>query len=115
MPDVPLFKERKELHGIIVHTIDDVRAALQADPSACLQSAPDAIFYAGGLYLLTMFRQAKAEFPGSDAIFILDCADASAEALAAMRMGHSHIRSAATEPLRAKLSDIAQQSGVVFL
>ena len=101
--------------AIIVHTIDDVRAALQADKNVTLQSAPDAIFYAGSLYLLTMFQQAKVEFPESDATFILDCGDAGAEAIAAIQMGHTHIRSTAPKPLLEKLQNIANQFGVTVI
>ncbi|MBY0407713.1 MAG: hypothetical protein K2Q01_08470, partial [Rickettsiales bacterium] len=35
-----------------------------------------------------------------------------AETVSAMRTGHTHIRSTAEEPLRAKLMDIAGQLGV---
>jgi len=100
---------------VIVHTIDDVRAALRsAQGPITLQSAPDAIFYAGSLYLLTMFQQAKAEFPDVGAIFILDCGDAGAETISAMQIGHTHIRTSAPQPLRAKLSDIAKQLDVTI-
>ena len=101
---------------IIVHTIDDVRAALQnATTPVTLQTAPDAIFYAGSLYLLLMFQSAKAEFPDTEAILILDCSDAGAEAISAMQMGHTHIRSSAAEPLRTKLRDIARQLNVIMV
>lgn len=104
-------------NAIIVHTLDDIRVALKAagEKTIILQSAPHAIFYAGELYLHTMFKQASAEFPNAKAIFILDCADAGAQAISAMRIGHTHIRSHAPEPLRAKLQDIANQLGVALL
>lgn len=102
---------------IIVHTLDDVRAALKTSSghTVIMQSAPDAIFYAGALYLLTMFQQASAEYPDCKATFILDCADSGAQAISAMQMGHTHIRSSAAAPLFAKLQDIANQLGVVLL
>jgi len=100
----------------IIHTIDDVRTALQnAKTPVTLQTAPDAIFYAGSLYLLMMFQNAKAEFPDVQATFILDCGDAGAEAVSAMQMGHTHIRSTAPEPLLVKLKDIARQLGVCII
>lgn len=102
--------------AIIIHSIDDARAAFKAASdlgvALTLQSAPHAIFYAGGLYLLTLFQQAQSEFPDVAAIFILDCGDAGAETVSAMHMGHKHIRSSALAPLFTKLHDIAQQLGV---
>ncbi len=99
---------------VIVHTRDDIVRALTSRHTV-LQSAPDAIFYAGPLYLLSMFAGAKREFAHVDAIFILDCADAGAQAVSAMQMGHTHIKSSAPAPLRAKLQDIAAQLDVVFM
>jgi len=100
---------------LIVHTLEQATALLALNRPVMLQSAPDAIFYAGALYLLSMFREAQKQYPGSDAVFILDCADAGAETIDAIQMGHTHIRSSAPEPLLAKLADIAKQANVIFL
>jgi len=101
---------------VIVHTPDHVRAALEAasEPHTpiTLQSAPHATAYAGSLYLKHMFTQVKMDFPQVDAIFILDCGDNGAESVAAMEMGHTHIRSSAPGALRTKLEDIAKQHHV---
>lgn len=80
-----------------------------------LQSAPDALLYAGALYLLQMYVQEKEAFPEVEARFILDCGKAGAEAVTAMRIGHTHIRTHAPEPLRDKLLDIAAQLGVTVM
>jgi len=96
---------------IIVHTLEHAKMALKAaaelNKPVTLQSAPDAIFYAGSLYLWQMFEQAKIYHPGVSAQFILDCGDAGAEAIAAIGIGHKHIR--VHDP---KLQDIAKQHGV---
>lgn len=106
------------MRPVVVHTLEQAHAALEAaaelKQSIVLQSAPDAIFYAGGLYLFHMFKQARAACPKAKAIFILDCADAGAEAIAAMQTGHTHIRSSAAPELRKKLADIAAQHGVTL-
>ena len=110
-----------ELFGrvIIVHTFEHVLAALEAaselNRSVALQSAPDAIFYVGSLYLLNMFEQGGKQFPQVDAVFILDCGDAGAEAVGALQAGHRYIRSSAPEALRAKLADIAQSCGAAMM
>lgn len=100
---------------ILVHTLEHACAALEAacDTSlrVTLQSAPAAACYAGSLYLLTLFQKAQARFPAAQARFILDCGEAGAEAVEAMRMGHRAIRSSAPPELAEKLADIARQLG----
>jgi len=103
---------------IIVHTLAqamgacETAAALQTPLT--LQSAPDAIFYAGSLYLLQLFAQAQAAFPGVKITCILDCSDAGAEAISAMQIGHKHLRSSAAPEIKVKLADIAEQMGVML-
>lgn len=101
---------------IIIHTLEHALAVLKAagKQPIILQSAPDAIYYAGGLYLLKLFEQACKAYPKAKAIFILDCGDAGAEAIAAMQSGHKHIRSSAAPKIRTKLADIAAQHNVAF-
>jgi hypothetical protein len=104
---------------IIVHSLGHALVALEsAQAIGCkvtLQSAPDAIYYAGGLYLFELFAQAKASYPKVEADFILDCSDAGAEAIAAMQTGHRLIRSSAPAPIREKLASIAAQCGAVVV
>lgn len=104
---------------IIVHTLEHTLAALEAaaelNSPLTLQSAPDAIFYAGSLYLLHMFEQAKKYHPGVSARFIIDCGDAGAEAISVMQMGHKFLRSDAPPEIREKLADIASQLGAQII
>ncbi len=104
---------------IVVHTLDDARAALKAAAESgqfvTLQSAPDAVLYAGSLYLLTLYRQACAEYPAAGSVFVLDCADAAAQALEAMRIGHTHIRIDAEPIVADKLRSAAEQLGVSII
>lgn len=104
---------------IIIHTPEQAKTVLEVAAGLkkplVLQSAPDAVFYAGSLYLLNMFRKAQEAVPAAKATFILDCADTGAEAIEAIQMGHTHIRSRAPEALRSKLADIAKQHKVKLL
>ncbi|MDE3015790.1 MAG: hypothetical protein KGI29_02575 [Pseudomonadota bacterium] len=104
---------------IIVHTIEHVESALAAAAESgkpvILQSAPEAIFYAGSLYLLHMYGQAKKYHPGVSSRFILDCGDAGAEAVAALQLGHMFLRSSAPPEIREKLADIAGQIGAELI
>jgi len=106
------------LRVVVVHTLEQAAAALaiaaELEKSIVLQSAPDAIFYAGALYLLKLFEQAQKSQPKAKAIFILNCGDARAEAISAMRMGHKHIRSNAAPELREKLASIAESHGITL-
>jgi hypothetical protein len=98
------------MQPLIVHTLDEAMDALsKAKKSIVLQSGSNAIFYAGPLYLLKLFEAAQAAYPNVDATFVLDCGNAGAEAIAAIEMGHKHIRSN-----NAKIIDIARQNGVAL-
>lgn len=98
---------------IVVHTLEDALAALEAAAElgkpVTLQSAPDALFYAGGLYLLHLFSEARKAYPDVDATCIIDCDGAGAETLQAMQTGHAHLRIA--EPDN-RIQDIAAQYGI---
>jgi hypothetical protein len=104
---------------IIIETIEQAKAALKAaaesDAEITLQTTPDAIFYAGSMYLLNMFRQAQAAYPYVKATFILDAGEAGAEVIAAIQDGHKNIKSNAKPEIRAKLRAIAAGHGVNFI
>lgn len=103
----------------IVHNLEQAREALkeaaESSENVTLQTAPDAIFYAGSLYLLNMFRQAQEAYPQVKATFILDCGDAGAEVIVAIQQGHKHIKSSAPLEIREKLREIATEHGVNFI
>ena len=100
---------------IIAHDLHHALAAMQAAHDLALpviiHSAPDAIYHTGAGYIFQMFKKAQEAFPDVDATFILDCADAGAETIAAMQTGHKTLRSRAPAPARGKLADIARQYG----
>lgn len=101
---------------IIVHTLEQVVDALEVakelKSSLILQSAPDAILYAGALYILHMFEEGRSLLPDVEAEYVIDCGETGAECVAAMQMGHTAIRSSAPPELLEKLADIAQQCDV---
>lgn len=104
------------LRPIIVHTQEHVLAALDAAAETqkplAMMSAPDAIHYAGSLYLLHMYAQAKKYYPQVEARFIVDCGDAGAEAVSAMQTGHRWLYVSAAREMQVRLADIAEQLGV---
>jgi len=95
--------------------IDALEVAAELNVPVTLQSPPEAIFYAGSLYLLHMFEFAQKACPKAKARFVIDAADSEAEAIAAMQTGHKHLRSNASEEIRTRLADIASQCGAEFI
>jgi hypothetical protein len=73
--------------AVIVHGLADARAALAVGVPVTLLSAPGAALFAGCLWWREMVAAARAEHPETDSIEILDCADASGMAMAALRSG----------------------------
>ena len=101
---------------IIAHTLIHMREAFAAADALqkplVLQTATGALRFAGAQYLLTMYDKAHALYPNVSSVLVLNCGDAGAETVSAMRIGHKHIRCSAPDMLKAKLADIAQQLGV---
>ena len=84
---------------VIVHGFRDAVAAL-ADGAAfgvangtpvTLLSAPGAALYAGCGWWRALVAEARAAHPEVPCLDILDCADATGDALAALRIGSRHL------------------------
>jgi hypothetical protein len=73
--------------AVIVHGLADARAALAPGLPVTLLSAPGAALYAGCGWWQALVAAARAEFPGTEVVDILDCADGSGQAMAALRIG----------------------------
>lgn len=99
----------------LVHMREAHAIAQELGVKLWLQTATGALRFAGAEYLLTTYRKAQALYPGVDSTLILQCDDAGAETIHAMRSGHTHIRTRAPEPTRGKLVNIAQQLGIVVM
>jgi hypothetical protein len=73
--------------AVIIHGLPDARAALAPGLPVTLLSASGAAPYAGCLWWQAVVKAARAEFPATEAVDILDCADGSGQAMAALRTG----------------------------
>ncbi len=73
--------------AVIVHGLADARAALTLGLPVTLLSAPAAGLYAGCLWWREVVAQARAECPAVPMVDVLDCADGSGQAMAALRVG----------------------------
>jgi hypothetical protein len=71
--------------AVIVHGLADARTALKDGAPVTLLSAPGAGLYAGCLWWRALVAAARGTFPDTPATDILDCADASGMAMAALR------------------------------
>jgi hypothetical protein len=73
--------------AVIVHGLDDAKAALAPGLPVTLLSAPGAALFAGCLWWRQVVAAGRAAWPGTTAVDILDCADASGLAMGALRSG----------------------------
>jgi hypothetical protein len=80
---------------VIVHCLADALAALaQADTRATpvtLLSGPGAALYAGCGWWRALVERARTAYPNVACADILDCADGTGQAMAALRIGTRHL------------------------
>lgn len=108
--------------SIIVHSLEDARAALRAASelgvTLVLRSAPAAGGYAGVAWFERLVAAALAEFPDVHASAVLDCGDAPGHVLAAIRWAGQPDRVrliicfTGSEETAGRLTDIADQAGL---
>jgi hypothetical protein len=97
--------------AVIVHGLEDAKAALALGLPLTLLSAPGAVLFAGCLWWREMIAAARAESPDTPAVDILDCADASGLALGALRSGINRLVVWPNAPGWAIVSSIAAEQG----
>ena len=97
--------------AVIVHGAADARAALDPGLPVTLLSAPGAALFAGCLWWRETVALARASCPDTPAIDILDCADASGMAMAALRSGVYRLVLWPDAPGWGSVATIAQHQG----
>ena len=73
--------------AVIVHGLSDAVAALAQERPVTLLSAPGAALNAGCGWWLALIEARARRYPDVSCIDILDCADGTGQALAALRLG----------------------------
>ncbi len=73
--------------AVIVHGLADAKAALTLGLPVTLVSAPGAAMFAGCVWWREMVAAARAAFPDTEALDILDCGNASGMAMGSLRSG----------------------------
>jgi hypothetical protein len=101
--------------GIVVHGWRHVQAALQPGLPVTLVSAPGAALYAGCGWWRALIGAAHAAYPRTRLCDILDCADAPARALEALRIGQRVLVLRARVPGREEVERIAAGCGARLL
>ena len=101
--------------AVMIHRIEDARAALAPGLPVTLLSGPGAALYAGCGFWRALIALCRAEHPDACAPDILDCADASGYALAALRLGQPALVLASAAPGRDAVAAVAAAAGAILL
>ena len=101
--------------AVTVHGLDHVRIALAAGLPVTLLSAPGAGRYAGALWWQGVLEAGRREAGAGAGADLLDCADAAAHALDAMRIGLRGLVLYPTAPGWERVAAIAARDGVTLL
>jgi hypothetical protein len=95
----------------IVHGLSDAVAALEKGRPVTLLSAPGAALNAGCGWWFALIEAARALHPDVECIDILDCADGSGQAMAALRIGLTRLVLWPDAPGRDAVVAIAESLG----
>jgi hypothetical protein len=101
--------------AVVVHRLADARLAVSAGLPVTLLSAPGAALYAGCGWWQALVNQARAAQPDAAVADILDCAEGSGQALAALRMGQRFLVLWPAAPGWDAVAAIAAQHGGAVL
>ncbi len=106
--------------AIVIHGLDDARAALQAAGRAgcdavTLLSAPDAACFMGAAWWRALIAAAAGLQPGLRREDVLDCGSAAGRAAEALRLGQRALVLAASCPQRAAVLERAAPLGAIVL
>jgi hypothetical protein len=101
--------------AIIIHGIEDLRAALKAaaslDRALTVLSIPGAASSAGAPWFHALIQAGSAEFPNAALTAVLDCADQPGHALGALRTGCRDLLLLDSVPAWPRVRAIAEAAG----
>lgn len=101
--------------AVIVHGLDDACTVLALGAPVTLLSAPGAAEYAGCGWWQALLAQAGNACPGATFSDVLDCGDASGQALAALRIGLTRLVLLPVAPGRDAVAAIVAGQGGLLL
>jgi hypothetical protein len=100
--------------AVIVHSLADAEAALaqgRVDGGVTLLSAPGAALYAGCGWWRALVEAARTRHPDVPCMDVLDCADGTGQAMAALRIGVTRLVLWPDAPGRDAVVGIAESLG----
>jgi hypothetical protein len=97
--------------AVIVHGLADAEAVLTLGLPVTLLSASGAAMFAGCVWWREMVVAARSAFPDTEAMDILDCADASGMAMGSLRSGLCRLVLWPEAPGWASVAAIAERQG----
>lgn len=100
---------------VVVHSLADARIALAPGRPLTLLSGEGAALYAGCGWWQALIAAARTDYPHLAIDDVLDCADASGQALAALRIGVRHLILAPSAPGRDRIAAIVAAQGGCLL
>jgi hypothetical protein len=100
---------------VIVHGLGEAVAVLAEGRGVTLLSAPGAALYAGCGWWRALVEAARAKYPDVPCSDILDCADGTGQAMAALRIGLTRLVLWPDAPGRAAVVAIAESLGGFIL
>jgi hypothetical protein len=105
-------------HRIIVHSLEDARAALgvaaELGLPVTLESGAGAAGYGGPLWFLALVERARQDHPAAEVASVLDCGEEAGTALGALRAGAKRVRFAGPASVAARLQAIAAELGAAI-
>jgi len=101
--------------AVVIHSLADARIVLATRHAVTLLSAEGAALFAGTGWWRALIAAARHEFNDVPMIDILDCADASALATAAIRIGQKRLILQPDAPARQAVAAIAASHGAELL
>ena len=101
--------------AVVIHSLAHARAALHPRLAVTLLSAPAAALYAGSAWWRALIEAAQREYNDVPIADILDCADASALAVGAIRIGQKLLILQHDVPARQAVAAIAASHGAELL
>ena len=101
--------------AVVIHGLADARLVLGARVPVTLLSARGAALYAGSLWWRALIEAARSEYSDVPMRDILDCADASALAIGAIRVGQERLILQPDAPARQAVAAIAASHGAELL
>lgn len=92
--------------AVIVHSLVQAKAALAPGQPVLLLSAEGAAGSAGPGWWREVIAAARAEYPDTDALALLDCGDAPGHAMAALAAGVTELSFHGSDPAVQKLTQM---------